>query len=593
MATAEEYAAWIVANKDKKGSPEFETVAKAYRLARGDGQDQDRPKLAPEDVPSFGETTLIGAGRMFDRVAKGMQQLYHGLRDNQDALSALKQKAEEEDRLYKPLQEARPWATGIGEALPSMVLPAGGSATLLGNVGRMAAAGGIPSALEYGSAEERLKRGALGAAGGAVAPVLGAGVKTGWSVIEPLLAKGRAAIVGRTLNRAAADGGADVAARLSGATELVPGSAPTAAQVAQSGGIAALERAAAAANPEAYTQRFMEQAAARKRALSGIAGDDAAMSAAESARSAAAGPLYAAAKQETAKLTPELEGALSLMPDEVMSKARKLAKLAGEPIKEGEDMTGRALHYVKLALDDAIGKRGEAALGATEKRLMMEARDKLLAAIEQQIPAYGQARSTFAELSKPINQMEVGRELLDMLAPALADHGALGRETAATFATALRNADQTAARATGFPGATLGNVMSPQQMATLNAIAQDLGRKATAQDLGRGAGSDTFQKLSMSNIANQSGMPRMGGLLMDIPGVSQGLKWAYRDTDQKMQGLLADALLDPAKAAELMDRANKKWLQDNPKTRRLLEQAVARGGGLLGMSSASISQGGN
>lgn len=35
MATAEDYAAWIVANPDKRGTPEFEAVAKAYTAARG------------------------------------------------------------------------------------------------------------------------------------------------------------------------------------------------------------------------------------------------------------------------------------------------------------------------------------------------------------------------------------------------------------------------------------------------------------------------------------------------------------------------------------------------------------------------------
>ena len=34
MATAEQYADWIVRNKDKKGTPEFETVAQAYQVAK-------------------------------------------------------------------------------------------------------------------------------------------------------------------------------------------------------------------------------------------------------------------------------------------------------------------------------------------------------------------------------------------------------------------------------------------------------------------------------------------------------------------------------------------------------------------------------
>lgn len=37
MASAEEYAGWIVQNQDKRGTPEFETVASAYKVAREAG----------------------------------------------------------------------------------------------------------------------------------------------------------------------------------------------------------------------------------------------------------------------------------------------------------------------------------------------------------------------------------------------------------------------------------------------------------------------------------------------------------------------------------------------------------------------------
>ena len=36
MASADEYAAWIVSNADKKGTPEFQTVAQAYQQAKGE-----------------------------------------------------------------------------------------------------------------------------------------------------------------------------------------------------------------------------------------------------------------------------------------------------------------------------------------------------------------------------------------------------------------------------------------------------------------------------------------------------------------------------------------------------------------------------
>ena len=36
MATADEYAAWIVKNSSKRGTPEFDTVAQAYQQAKGE-----------------------------------------------------------------------------------------------------------------------------------------------------------------------------------------------------------------------------------------------------------------------------------------------------------------------------------------------------------------------------------------------------------------------------------------------------------------------------------------------------------------------------------------------------------------------------
>jgi hypothetical protein len=553
---------------------------------------QQPAKPAIED-PGFAQTALIAAGRTVDRVGKGMQQLYYGATGQADKQAALKTAAQEDNAAYQQLRELRPWATGIGEAVPSMVVPMGGAATMVGNVGRMALAGGLPGALEYGSAEERAQRGIIGGLSAASLPLLGAAAKTSWSLAEPLYQRGREAIAGRTLNRAAGDAAPDVIGRLRGASELVPGSSPTAAQVAGSGGIAALERSASAANPEAYTQRAMEQASARMGALRGIAGDDAAMAAATTARDTAAKGLYDAADMGVAPIDGVFRS-LSMRPqfDAAIKRAQTLAKDGGlDDIffrdKNGKPIAliGQGAHYIKKALDEAGEYGSSSYTGKTGAANANRTNDAFQQWLEKSIPEYAAAKTAFAQGSVPINRMEVGQALLNKAQPALADYGALSRETGATFAKALRDGDAVAARATGYPGARMDKVMAPDQMATLESIAQDLGRKANAQDLGRGVGSDTFQKLSMSNIAQQSGMPRTVGGLLDLPGVSRATAWAYRDTDQKMQALLADALLDPKKAAELMARADKKWLSDNPKIRRLLEQSAVRGAGLLGMSA--------
>jgi hypothetical protein len=45
MATAEEYAAWIVKNADKKGTPDFEKVAAAYKQVRAQEQEGSSPEI--------------------------------------------------------------------------------------------------------------------------------------------------------------------------------------------------------------------------------------------------------------------------------------------------------------------------------------------------------------------------------------------------------------------------------------------------------------------------------------------------------------------------------------------------------------------
>jgi hypothetical protein len=60
MATAEQYGAWIVANKDKRGTPEFEKVAAAYKLARTTPQ----PK-APEQSTKQNDGVIANTAKGF------------------------------------------------------------------------------------------------------------------------------------------------------------------------------------------------------------------------------------------------------------------------------------------------------------------------------------------------------------------------------------------------------------------------------------------------------------------------------------------------------------------------------------------------
>lgn len=529
-------------------------------------------KPAVEDPGVMGAAT-IGAGRTADSILDGLTQWLLQAKGETSALGGLKQNVDEKAAIYKPLQEQHPYATAMGEALPSMAIPVGGAAGVGGNLLRLGAAGALPGALEYGTAGERFGRAATGAAagviGGVVAPKVVSAVtsavpaigRTAKAIVEPLYEGGRQQIAGRALNAAAGQDAAAAATRMAGAAPAVAGSLPTAAQVAENGGIAALERSVASRQPADFTQRAMEQSAARLQALRGIAGDDAAMAAAQGVRKSVSEPLYNAAKAQTVAADPrliELMGRPSVQ--KAIARAQALAAEQGRPfaLELGDaanpgKVTGQALQDIKMGLDALLKDPASGIVGA-EANSVKATRGQLMNWMEQAIPELKVARSTYAGLSKPINQMQIGQELVQRLEPALGEHGALGSETGAKYALALRNADQTARSATGFKGAGMADIMEPSQMQALQGVATDLARKANSQNLGRGPGSNTFQNFAMDNIAGQSGAPRVLGAAMNFPGVSKVAKFAYSGPEEKIQSLIAQALLDPVNGAALMGR---------------------------------------
>jgi hypothetical protein len=69
MATAEQYADWIVKNKDKQGTPEFETVAEAYKLARSENAPVEQPQRRSTDVQPE-RSTIDNIGRQVGLTAR-------------------------------------------------------------------------------------------------------------------------------------------------------------------------------------------------------------------------------------------------------------------------------------------------------------------------------------------------------------------------------------------------------------------------------------------------------------------------------------------------------------------------------------------
>jgi hypothetical protein len=117
---------------------------------------------------------VIAAGRTLDRLGKGAKQMAlqvpaaFGSEAANGELARISKEEAENTRLFEQLSERRPVATLIGGAAPLVAAPVLGS-----GIAGMAAGAAIPGLLEYGTPQERLTRGALGAAGGAAGAVAG------------------------------------------------------------------------------------------------------------------------------------------------------------------------------------------------------------------------------------------------------------------------------------------------------------------------------------------------------------------------------------------------------------------------------------
>ena len=501
-------------------------------------------------------------------------------------------------------QSVRPWSTAIGESAPSMLIPGRGAQSLLGNALRMGAAAAAPQALSYGSAGDRLKGAAAAGAAGAALPVLGVAAKTARAAVQPLYDSGREAIVSRILNRVAGEDAAGVTSNLANAAPLVPGSLPTAGQVAENGGIAALERASAQADPTPYTARYIAQQNARTNVLKDLAGTPEAMDAAVKARGDAVAPLYTQAKGASYIVDPTLKDLTQRpMVAQAIGEAKGLAENQGRPFSFAVDpaqpyaglgiktnpntfVSGQGLQDLKMAMDQM---RGDPQLGfaGAKGHTLDNLRGQVVDWMENANPAFKDARTTYSAMSQPINQMQVGQELYNKLAPALSDYGAIGKETPSAFAAVLRNSQPIVEKATGMPGRTLEDVLSPAQMTAVENVGKDLGRTFNGQNMGRNVGSDTFQKLAMNNIVSEMGMGGLGHSLLDLPAVSSVAKALYPDANEKMAQKIASVLLDPQKTAALMQKTQPKM---TPQMQQLTGQLLMRPGILAAPSAAGLIQ---
>jgi hypothetical protein len=120
MADANKYAEWIVANQDKKGTPEFETVAKAYQLAKSSTLESfsSNPlkyiKGGIEDLGALGRGIIGESAKFAGRVIPGVTG--EELQSKVESSLAPKQTADNRMITANDLVKTGRLATDIGAA---------------------------------------------------------------------------------------------------------------------------------------------------------------------------------------------------------------------------------------------------------------------------------------------------------------------------------------------------------------------------------------------------------------------------------------------------------------------------------------------
>jgi hypothetical protein len=488
--------------------------------------------------------------------------------------------------------------TGMGAVTaPTAFIPGAN-----GIVGSAITGGLLGAATPTNEGESPASNAAFGAFTGAAGPYVARAGKGLWdAAVRPFSESGRQQMIGELLRESAGSKYLDDAIEAAkGAKSIVPGSVPTLAEATGNRGLAQVQKAVRNMPGEISTDlvnREMDNALARRGAIQGIAKTPADLDSAKQFRNGVADMYY---RQSGKAMIPEDEVLSELLSrpslKNALSKAQDLAKERGETLTFGSNTpaktvstglldetgnaitreepgsiavhSGKGLQYLKMGIDDLIKEGEQNGIGSHQKQALLDTKADLLNWLEDANPAYIKANRVYSQLSRPVNQMQVGQALADSLTPPLARGSSLARETGNNFARALDNAPSIISKNTGLKDSSLDKVMTRRQMETINNVRDDLARSALADDLMKAKGSDTAQNILADNFTRNG---------LGVFGLSGGpAKWLANTTagsflprvasnvvgkplEQKLKGLLADAILDPKMASLLMENATPRY----------------------------------
>ena len=443
------------------------------------------------------------------------------------------------------------------------------------------AAGGVRE--EGGGAGAQLT---AGLAGGLLGPLVPQGVTAVTrglrEMVTPMTRQGVESTAGNVLSQLSRDR-TQALANLESYKPTVPGVTPTTAAAAKDYGLAGAERTLATLEPTGrFSEVYAKNNAARNILLDKFVENSATrdvLKLAEDKRNLITSELRdkAFASSQPVAINPINETIDSILKSP--SGARQVIEsvftdLKGRIQKVAKD--GNAdpayLYEIRKDINDIItGKaKGDLSMNARGQAMkeLMSLRNSMDDVIEAGAPGFRDYKNTFAQMSKPVNQIETLRDIKSSVATGTEDPTTGFRGIAPVkFRKLVDDAS-----------GDLEKTLSKTQFNVLRNISDDIDRSLVIDKV-KPAGSDTFKNFSMANI--------IGGLMSRPPDYAQAptvanaivkpLNWLYSGPDEQVKALLIDAMLDPKLAADLMKKATQPNVQKVSK--KLYEYALERGYG--------------
>jgi hypothetical protein len=296
---------------------------------------------------------------------------------------------------------------------------------------------------------------------------------------------------------------------------IVQGTDDTAAQALAQGGVISpttqttLAEVSKRAAPAAKASKQAAQELGRQTTLKAITPE---IEQAVKLRAQTADPFYKAADEAVATVDDTLKNIFDRMPSSVLDDAMEIAKIEGKPfniakvkgkplsVNVGDNLTGQQMHYIKRALSDkAYGSEAATGLGRDAQSATRSLLDEYLGAFETKIPPYGEARRIYSEMSAPINQAQVLKEM----ASVLEKPG--GGERIGPFLNVLGRGEEAMLKRAGGRGApryeALSEVLTPEQIKIVRSVADDLKAGAEAAEQAT-LGQKRFADLVKEEIPN-------------------------------------------------------------------------------------------